>query len=161
MEFELAENPSSDETTRSQPLFGRAARLAVRMFLCALLVVAVFVFYNFQSVIVQGNSMLPTFQSGTRIFICKAAWLVGAPKDNDIVVVKLSGTGEYIIKRVYRVAGERVDPLWSPLFWRGAGAYLVPEGQIYLLGDNREISEDSRIFGPVDVHSVVGKAVFN
>ena len=161
MEFELSENPSNEDIRHSPPLFGRAARRAVRFFLCVLLVGAVFIFYNFQAVIVQGNSMLPTFQTGARIFICKAAWLVGPPKDDDIVVVRLSGTGEYIIKRVYRIAGERVDPLWSPLYWRSTGPYLVPEGQIYLLGDNREISEDSRIFGPVDLRSVVGKAVFD
>ncbi|MBL1150997.1 MAG: signal peptidase I [Armatimonadetes bacterium] len=121
----------------------------------------VFYFLNFQTVIVQGVSMEPTFRSGQRVLVCKALWLVGPPRDGDVIVLKPQSEGEYLIKRVYRVEGEEVDAAMQPEEWNYIvdGPYRVPPGHIYVIGDNYENSEDSRHFGPKPVTEILGKVI--
>lgn len=115
---------------------------------------------DFQTVQVSGDSMLPTFHSGERLLVSRAYWLVGPIQDNDVVVIRTSKPGEYIIKRVYRMAGEDVDFLNVPQDYQiTQGKYVVPPGTIYVLGDNLPVSEDSRKYGPFDLDDVIGKVV--
>jgi signal peptidase I len=67
---------------------------------------------------------------------------------------------DFIIKRVYKMQGETVDSLNVTKSFRiEDGTFTVPQGCIYVLGDNRNHSEDSRVFGPVKLENVVGKVV--
>jgi signal peptidase I len=128
--------------------------------LLLMFLLALFFFFNFTTVIVSGHSMEPTYHTGQRLLACKAYWLVGGIKDNDIVVIRTGKGGEYIIKRVYKQAGEVVDWVNAPADWHLAeGEYVVPPNSIYVIGDNRKVSEDSRSFGPVEVSRVIGKIV--
>lgn len=145
---------------------GRLRRRAFTGFgasMIGVLVFAVFFLLNFTTVVVSGPSMLPTFKSGRRLLASKAYWLVGPLKHDDIVVVReadpSAGTG-YFIKRVYRLAGETVDMVNIPRSWKlSQGEFRVPPGTVYVLGDNREVSSDSREFGPVDLSRIIGKVV--
>lgn len=120
---------------------------------------ALFFVSNFRTVVVSGPSMLPTFHDRDRVLVSKAYWLVGPIKNKDVVVVK-GESGEYIIKRVYRLSGETVDFYNAPRNWNFVeGEFVVPEGSVYVLGDNREVSEDSRAFGPVSKDRILGKVV--
>ena len=126
----------------------------------ALFLLALFFFFNFTTVIVSGISMEPTYHSGQRLLACRAYWLVGPVKDNDVVVVKGSSSREYLIKRVYKTAGETVDWENAPSNWKiYMGEYKVPDGDIYVIGDNRPVSEDSRTFGPVSQDRIIGKII--
>jgi len=116
-----------------------------------------FFFYNFQFVIVSGESMFPTLTSDQRILICKALWALGGPEHGDIVVVDTENG--FIVKRVAYVSGEEVPPEERPFEWPLRPNFVVPAGFVYLLGDNAQASEDSRSFGPVRVDHIVGKAV--
>jgi signal peptidase I len=125
-----------------------------------LLAFAIYFQFTFQTVVVSGESMLPTLKSGQRVLTSKAYWLVGPIKQKDVVVLRDDGPTGYIIKRVYKMAGEIVD--WSLVpetFDFRQGEFRVPEGNIYVIGDNREVSEDSRKFGPVPLDKVIGKVV--
>lgn len=128
--------------------------------LILILLIALFFYFNFTTVVVSGTSMLPTFQDHQRLLASKAYWLVGAVQDNDVVVIKMDGSKDYIIKRVYKMAGETVDwknvPEDYPLT---RGEYKVPDDSIFVLGDNRPVSEDSRKFGPIKVEQILGKIV--
>lgn len=129
------------------------ALLAVFLFL-------VFFFYNFQTVVVDGHSMEPTLKDKQRILVCKALWLVGAPKKGDIVVVRGDVPGDYLVKRVYATEGQQVDYAYQPENYDfSLGKYVVPEGHVYVLGDNLSMSEDSREFGPVPLRRILGKVV--
>jgi len=118
---------------------------------------------NFEYVIVSGNSMEPTFMDKDKILTSRAYWLVGQIKDGDVVVVKNPESEDskgYLIKRVHRMGGETVDFLNVPETHRLAdGEYVVPPDSIFVIGDNREVSEDSRRFGPVKLKNVLGKFV--
>lgn len=128
--------------------------------LLVLFLIALFFYFNFTSVVVSGHSMEPTFHTGQRLLACKAYWLVGGIKDNDIVVIKTGNGSEYIIKRVYRTGGEIVDWPNAPTDWQLTnGEMKVPEGEVYVIGDNRPVSEDSRTFGPLPIDRVIGKII--
>ncbi len=139
---------------------GKTRKFKVGFGLIVVFAFAVFLKLDFRSVIVDGHSMLPTLTPGERVIVSNAYWLVGAVRDGDIVVVKDPGSSGFIIKRVFRLAGERV-PLdkWPGFHHLEDGPYSVPDGNIYVLGDNQTQSEDSRIFGPVPQKSIVGKVV--
>ena len=130
------------------------------VFLLIMLIGSIFFYLNFKTIEVSGPSMNPTFKSGDRVLVSKAYWLVGPIKDKDIVVLHDPGGPGNIIKRVYRLGGEDVDFKWMPDSAKITNApYKVPDGCIYVLGDNRPVSEDSRKFGPVDLSKVLGKVI--
>jgi signal peptidase I len=124
---------------------------------------AVFFYMNFKTVVVSGESMLPTLKSGQRVLVSKAYWLIGPIRRKDIVVIadeNPENEDGYIIKRVYRMPGEVVDYANVPAEHKlSDGDYVVPDGKVYLLGDNRPASEDSRKFGAVPLASIIGKVV--
>lgn len=128
------------------------------------LVFAIFFYFNFTTVVVSGNSMEPTFQNGERLLASRAYWLVGQIKRRDVVVVRTQGqdpgqTG-YIIKRVLGLPGDKIDGANVPDSWRVSdGPFVVPPGRVYVIGDNREVSEDSRRLGAVPLEDVLGKIV--
>lgn len=126
------------------------------------LATVVYCYYSVKTVVVSGESMEPTFHSGSRLLVSNAYWLIGAIQDKDIVVVKDNNATGYIIKRVYKMGGETVDWYNVPKFWSlRDGEFRVPDGKVYILGDNREVSEDSRTFGPIDMNMVIGKVVIS
>lgn len=141
-------------------------------------VVLVFTFLG-RITIVDGDSMLPTLEHGDRMLV----WSLGyEPKQGDIVVLTKyfeNVTGP-IVKRVIAVAGQTVDIdydtgtvcvdgqaldetyILEPMerqFWQEIDHITVPEGQIFVMGDNRNISNDSRnpALGAVDTRYVLGK----
>ena len=143
------------------PMIRRRAAGLVRpgvfVALVAILAGLSFFFYNFQFVIVSGNSMLPTLYTEQRILVCKALWAIGPPRKGDIVVVDTEDG--FIVKRVAYLAGDEVPPEKRPFDWPLEPNLVVPEGMVYVLGDNHRESEDSRVFGPVKADRIVGKAV--
>lgn len=151
--------PNPEVSTR-KPSTKRRAFTGFGAVLLFVLAFVLFFHFNFTTVVVSGQSMLPTLTSGKKVLVGKAYWLVGAVHDGNIVVLKGTTPGEYIIKRVYKMGGEVVDTFNAPgSFSLLDGQYKVPEGMIYVLGDNRSISEDSRRFGPVPVRNIIGKVV--
>ncbi|MBS1716399.1 MAG: signal peptidase I [Armatimonadetes bacterium] len=119
-----------------------------------------FYYTQFKWVVVSGPSMLPTLQSGNRVWVSKAYWLIGNIRHKDVVVIRGDNPGDFLIKRVYRLPGEVVDFYNIPKNWSlKNGEFRVPDDNIYVLGDNRAVSEDSRAFGPVPLNRVIGKVV--
>ncbi len=143
---------------------GTTKRVATTGFLAtllALLALALFFWANFTTVSISGESMLPTYGPGSRLLASKAYWLIGPVGRKDVVVIRdPEKKGQYLIKRVLALAGEVVDFRNAPTNWSLAqGEYVVPEGHIYVVGDNYAASEDSRRFGPVPTETVLGKVV--
>jgi len=129
-----------------------------------------------QATQVLGQSMEPTLHSSERVVIEKVTYGVfHGPRRGDIIVLKMPGQTERLIKRVVGLPGETVEIRTGVVFvegkrldepWTvnlGGGSYgplSVPPLHVIVLGDNRGASNDSRHFGPVPIDSIVGRAWF-
>ncbi len=124
---------------------------------------------------VEGYSMMPTLENGEFLVISRLSYRFGTPQRGDIIVFHYprNPTEEYI-KRIIGLPGDRIRvhngvvyvndyPLEEP-YIAAPPAYetdtLVPEGRLFVLGDNRNNSSDSHSWGTVPIDYVVGKAVF-
>lgn len=122
---------------------------------------------------IPSDSMLPTLLPGDRILVVR--YLGGEPRRGDIVVFESpGGTGELLVKRIVAGPGDLVDSRMGRL---RVGGYTVPEpylqqqaatgeiqsqvvppGCVFVMGDNREISLDSRSRGAMPETAIVGRA---
>lgn len=132
---------------------------------------------------VRGQSMDTTFHDGEYILTSKLAYKFGEPTRGDVVVFKSPEDEEVdFIKRIIGVPGDTIMIESGEVFVNGEklmedyiqhpsnpieGGYLVdgqeisvPEGQLFVMGDNRPRSSDSRAFGPIPIQSIIGKVFF-
>ena len=139
----------------------RASIKRIRILLLVFLGLVLFLFFNVKTVVVNGNSMDPTFKQGRRLLVTDAYWLFGNIRKDDIVVVKeFTIRGGFFIKRVKYVGGDSVsNAYWPKNYSIRNEKYTVPDGMLFVLGDNRDYSEDSRSFGPIDKSLVIGKVL--
>jgi signal peptidase I len=139
------------------------------------LLIAFFVnVYVAQAVAVkEGPSMQPNLYIGYRVMTEKISYRLHPPHRGDIVVVDPPGGGTALIKRVVGLPGDVVqvsgghtwingkslDEPWVAYFGgMDYGPELVPSGHLFIMGDNRVQSFDSRAIGPVPVEKVHGRA---
>jgi len=167
---------------KSEPRYGFTYNLADFMLsmvkVTAVLVVVLMLFLRYA--IVDGESMLPTFNDGDRVF---AANIFYEPKRLDVVAVFDSKYfHKPLIKRVIGLAGDSivVDPEAGKVYVNGVALddsytlepttetgnaiypVVVPEGYIFVMGDNRNNSRDSRFteIGMIKLEAVIGKVVY-
>ncbi|MTA12061.1 MAG: signal peptidase I [Actinobacteria bacterium] len=138
--------------------------------------------YVVQQFAVEGESMINTLQDGDRVLVNRLSYRLHDPRRGDVVVLKRFGGGATerdLIKRVVGLPGETVEvrscvvyiddrPLVEPYLdpevqqRDGCGSdqapTVVPEGAVYVLGDHRGKSSDSRAFGPVAEEFLIGRA---
>ncbi len=155
MESELMTNE-----TPERPKSKRKVRFFT-VFLLVVLVLAVVFATNFKTAVVDGQSMMPTLVNGQKVLTTKAYFLVGPIRKNDIIVLQEEKSEtKYFIKRVYGLPGDQIPWALAPQDWPlEKGPYVVPEGRIYVIGDNILHSDDSRKFGAFQLEKVLGKVV--
>jgi signal peptidase I len=139
------------------------------------LIIALFInTFVAQAMVVQGPSMQPTLHYNERVVVEKLTYrLAHGPRRGDVIVVEVAGQEDPLIKRVVGLPGETIAvqngrvtingrPLEEPwAILEGGQDYpptLVPPLHVFVLGDNRGQSQDSRAFGPVRVDDVIGRA---
>ena len=150
----------------------------LRDLLISLAVSAFFIVFLYQPVKVEGTSMMPTLDDQERVFINKFVYKLEPIERGDVVVFRYPrDTAKSYIKRVVAVAGDKVKIEDGVVFVNGkrmTEAYVpdayedvrsypetvVPPHCYFVLGDHRNLSNDSRDFGPVDEDFIYGKAVF-
>lgn len=149
---------------------------------CEILIVSAVIAYLLLAFVVQptrvqGISMQPTFYTGQRLVMEKFSYWFSQPTQGDVVVIdRTNETGPALIKRVIAVAGDTVEikdgivyvngqtlsPEWYNTYTPGTLRLTeIPAGHVFVLGDNRSHSNDSRVFGTVSDDEVLGKAVFS
>ncbi len=136
--------------------------------------------FLFAIVQVEGSSMVPTLHDKERLIVTK---LFYKPKQKDIVIVKSSVLGKHIVKRVIALPGQEVniDAETGDVYVDGVlqnepyikdkispsrvgtkynYPFVVPENTVFVMGDNRNNSQDSRSIGVIPYKEIVGKAAF-
>ena len=126
-----------------------------------------------EPVAVPTGSMSPTLRAGDHVLVNKLAYRFGEPRRRDLVVLR-SASGELLLKRVVGVGGDSVGVEDGVLHVNGRavrepfvdrrlvdsvyfGPVRVPSGAVFVMGDRRSNSVDSRTFGPVPLARVVGR----
>ncbi|MBS4207644.1 signal peptidase I [Bacillus sp. FJAT-50079] len=138
-------------------------------------------YFLFAPIVVDGSSMMPTLHNGDRMIVNK----LGKPDRFDIVVFHAPEQKDYI-KRVIGLPGDTVEYRNDVLYINGepfeepyldvyksqiteglltpdfkleelpGGHVTVPEGQVFVMGDNRRFSKDSRHIGTIDMSAIIG-----
>jgi signal peptidase I len=163
---------------------GRGARalfdwaLVVAIALGVALLVRGFVLAHF---VVEGSSMYSTLTTGDRVFVNKLSYRFGEPSRGEVVVLhEIRGTSERdLIKRVIALPGEEIEvrscevridgrlliePYLDPTVVTPGncggdfGPLEIPSGSVFVMGDNRAGSQDSRALGPIPLGDIVGRA---
>lgn len=155
----------------------------IRSILFAVVIVIFVLTFFFRLVDVKGTSMVDTLQNNDKVIVTNFLY---TPKDGDIVVISHGAEySEPIIKRVIATEGETLqldyendsiivngvvveegyldgESTFSGNFANYEIPTVIPEGKIFVMGDNRDVSMDSRNskIGLIDVDSVIGKAQF-
>ena len=120
----------------------------------------------------SGPSMQPNMYQGYRLMIEKVSYRFHLPQRGDIVVVDRPGEEVSLVKRVMGLPGETVEVRDGHVFINGQrieepwilyfggpdyGPAKIPEGYVFIVGDNRQNSRDSRAIGPVPISTIEGK----
>lgn len=134
-----------------------------------------FFFTNYE---VEGGSMKPTLQDGDKLVVDKISYRFGEINRFDVIVFHANENEDYV-KRVIGIPGDEIEYKNDQLFingeyidepfltsFRNSSMFgsltnnfkvTVPEGHVFVMGDNRRESYDSRHFGPIEIEKIVGK----
>lgn len=141
-------------------------------------------FFLFTPIVVDGESMMPTLEDGDRMIVNKIGYEVGEPNRYDIVVFHAPEEKDYI-KRVIGLPGDHVAYKNDQLYINGepqeepyldlkkeeiiegvltedftledyTQVSVIPEGYVFVMGDNRRYSKDSRMIGLVSMKEIIG-----
>jgi signal peptidase I len=156
----------------------RSARIALALVgpLTALLLALILVFFVFfDTTTIDGTSMYPTLFNNDYVLITKG---LARPQRGDVVVLHVlyQGKKEEWVKRIVALGGDRVNVAGNMITVNGAGEQFphmiidggatqpveqvtVPAGQIFVAGDDRAVSLDSRFVGTFPVTSIHGRVV--
>lgn len=151
----------------------------------AVLLATVIRYFLFAPVVVDGSSMMPTLQDQNRMIVNQLSYKFSEPKRFDILVFHAPG-GQNYIKRVIGLPGDHIEYKKDMLYVNGhavpepyldtykkqvmdghltedftletiIGRKTVPKGELFVMGDNRRYSKDSRQIGTIPLAKVVGK----
>jgi signal peptidase I len=149
----------------------------------SVLIAVVLIVFIYQPVKVEGTSMMPTLTDQERIFINKFTYrfgLGGIERGDTVVFWYPQDPSKSYIKRVIATPGDRVQVDGGQVYvngqalaeayvpsenrdytsWRDGQEQVVPDGKYFVLGDHRNQSSDSRMWGYVPRENIYGKAVF-
>lgn len=153
----------------------------LQMIIVALVLALLIENFLFGFAVVEGRSMEPTIHGSDRLFVMKLAYLKHQPEMGDIVVFRPPNSAkrnEMFIKRVIAKAndhfifrdgelyinGEKLDEdyVFDEEYIERVYPFsqgIVPEGMVFVLGDNRNDSNDSRTFGFIEADRIKGKVI--
>ena len=173
---------SESSASESSPSIGSFVWELARVVIIAFVVMLAFRIFVAEPFIVSGQSMAPTFHNREYLIINKIGYRLHVAERGDVIVFKFPrDTSQYFIKRVIGLPGEKVkigdgrvtiysdehpdgQVLDEPYLVNqnitlgGEGTVTLGSEEYFVLGDNRQASSDSRVWGVLPKHDIVGKA---
>jgi signal peptidase I len=139
--------------------------------------------YVFARADVEGNSMVSTLHNRDVIFVEKLSLLTHSIKRQQIIIFDSKNTnGDIYVKRVIGIEGDEIEIKEGKVYLNGEvlpenyldtntktntgtflsnkGKYTVPKDHVFVLGDNRGNSLDSRVLGPINIKDIKGHTIF-
>ena len=169
----LLTNPSIVTPSFSRRLL-KALRDILETIVPAVIIALLINLFLAQATRVYGQSMEPNLHTDQRLVVEKVSYNFHAPQRGDVVVLKVNDAAEdLLIKRVVGLPGETVEIKNGHVYIDGEilaedyltqttrgyhGPIYVPPLHIFVLGDNRGASNDSRAFGPIPLKRIIGRA---
>lgn len=168
---------SSRLEAAGQATYRRPASALIREIIETLLL-TFFIFFIVNSLVgryrIDGNSMNPTLLNGEYLLISNFAYRLDDPQRGDIIVFRHPRSELNLIKRVIGLPGDTIQvqngvvsvnnvPIDEPYIQSPptyGSSWVVPDGQYFVLGDNRNNSSDSHAWGFLPADHILGKAMF-
>ena len=174
--MESLPNNSTPTSPTTPAATGEWKRIVLDLLETVVLAFVLFLIINSVSarVRVDGLSMLPTLQNGEFVLVNRLAYRLGQPTRGDIVVFRSTTQLDLdLIKRVIGIPGDEVRVADGHVIINGitlnepyinaqprySGDWSVPDGYLFVLGDNRNDSSDSHAWGLLPKQNVIGKAM--
>ncbi|MBZ9572309.1 signal peptidase I [Patescibacteria group bacterium] len=154
----------------------------VKIVIIALLIVVPIRYFLFQPFLVKGQSMEPNFENGDYLIIDEISYRFRTPERGEVIVFKSPNSpSQRFIKRVIGLPGETVEikegkvkiskngiteildeSSYLPKFLKtkGNAQISLAKGEFFVLGDNRDVSSDSRSWGALPKKNIVGLVFF-
>ncbi len=174
-------DPAPTPASNRQAVWGAISWFRDLVF--SVLIAVVLIVFIYQPVKVEGTSMMPALTDQERIFINKFTYRFGlgdVQRGDTVVFWYPQDVSKSYIKRVIGVPGDRIRIESGQVYvnggalaesyvpaderdyssWRDGQEQVVPEGKYFVLGDHRNQSSDSRMWGYVPRENIYGKAVF-
>jgi signal peptidase I len=131
-------------------------------------------FFVFEFVRIDGPSMEPTLHDNEYVFMEKAAYWFSAPQRGDVIICHFPNSRDTYVKRVIGVGGDTLSIQSGVLYINGEASSdyfsgtinhdmaetAVPDGCVFVMGDNRNHSTDSRVVGTLKRDMVLGRAIW-
>ena len=171
-----SEKDATSETPRTPKKAGGLVEFLVILAVAFVLVFGFVRPFVLEAFRIPSESMVPTLLVGDRVFVNKFIYRFTEPERGDVVVFEsVNGGEEDLIKRIVALAGDEVEVRNGTLLVNGEareepylnrnlpfndsyGPSEVPEGHVFVMGDNRANSADSRVFGPLPIENIEGEA---
>lgn len=167
------------EHTYSKPKKDNSLWEIIKFALLALVIVIPIRTFIAQPFIVSGNSMVPTFENNEYLIVDEISYRIHEPERGDVIIFRYpKDPSKFFIKRIIGLPGETLTingqkitvkneshpegfVVEEPYVKNQATNELtvtLPEGQYFVMGDNRSASSDSRVWGNVPEKNIIGRA---
>jgi signal peptidase I len=168
---ELTEEQQEKSASKAQFVINVIWELVITIMPALLVALFINVFVAEAALVEHGPSMQPNLYRGDRVIAEKVSYRFHLPHRGDIVVVDRPGNEVSLIKRVVALPGETVEVRGGHTFINGQqieepwvtnfggpsySPRVVPPDHVFILGDNRSNSRDSRAIGPVLIDTIKG-----
>jgi signal peptidase I len=184
-EDNIIENNDLEDNNEGKSIFSEIKDFSletIKIVVISLIIIIAVRSYVMQPFFVSGKSMEPNFHDGDYLIIDEISYRIDEPKRGDVIIFRYPrNPKEFFIKRIVGLPGERVEikdgqitiynnenqdgimldeDIYIPLDTKTTGSYnaILKNDEYYVLGDNRNASADSRIWGALEEHFIIGKA---